>query len=130
MNLNKKGVHPHLLAILIISIIMTLLIMTAFSPIFTNDHEKCQNFDYQIISKKKADNGAKINIKNTGNSKIYFEFNGEKKDEYFITPDEKKEFTIHTQEKEIEIVPIYIDLNQNIYECNGKSSTIKLSTLI
>ena len=109
---------------------MTLLIMSVFSPLLANDHEKCQLLEYDIISKKKADTAIKLEIRNTGNSKVNFKFNEIQKFEDFLMPDEEKEFLITSVEEKVVVTPLYIDITGNVYECRGKRTTINPNTLI
>ena len=130
MNFNKKAIESYVLALLIVSLTLTLLIMTVFSPVLANDHEKCLNIEYKILSKKKIDGGVRLNIENIGNSKIYFKFNNEENIKTPLMPETKEEYRINNKEEEIIVMPIYIDIQEEIFECRGKKTTIKTNTLI
>lgn len=129
MNFNKKAIESYVLVLLIVSALLTLLITTVFSPLFANDHPSCQDFEFEITSKKKTNNGANIKLKNTGSKKINFQFNSERKKDS-LKIDETNEYQVVTTEDSITIMPIHIDTKGEVHECEGKKEKINTNTLI
>jgi len=130
MNLNNRAVSSHIYVLLIVAFVLSVLMTTVFSPIFANDHEKCQNIDYKITSKSKTDGGISLNIENIGNSKIYFQFNGENDLKKILQPKKELEYRVHSKEEEFNIIPLYVEVSGKVHECKGKKTTLNKNTLI
>lgn len=129
MNFNKKGIESYILIILIVSFIVTILITTLFSSMFVNDHQNCQYLNYEITNKKKIDSGVSLTIKNTGNNKINFQFNGENNLVNTIYSEQSFEFKVQTKENKLTVIPLYLDAMNNPYECKGKKKVIDTTIL-
>lgn len=130
MNINKKGVHSHIIIIVISSFVMTILFLTLFSSIFKNDNIKCQDLDFSVIKSSKLDNGAKIRIKNNVGVPVNFDLIGDSSSRVIVDGLATADFSV-VSDSSVEIIPVYISIiNKDEYKCKGKSLSLNINTLI
>jgi len=130
MNLNNRAVGSYIYVLLIVAFVLSMLIMTVFSPIFATDHQKCKDINYKIVNKGKKDGGISLNIENIGNSKIYFQFNGKNNLKESLQPNKKYEYRLHSQDEKFTVIPLYVEISGKVHECRGKKTEINKNALI
>ena len=129
MNLHKKAIQSHILILVSISFILTILVMTVFAPVFTVDHERCKDIEYVIKSKSKMDGGVLLKIENKGNVATYFQFNNKQNLAEELKPKGSYDYRVLTQDKKLEVMPLYVDYRKEVYKCRGKKISISLNTI-
>lgn len=108
---------------------MTVLIVSALGTFFANDHEKCQEFNFEIEDKCIDGNSVKVTIKNNGASRINFKSNQENK-LYSIFPNNQDILDFSAQRGDIDIIPYFEDTQKEQYDCKGKTETIVVERLM
>ena len=130
MNINKKGIHSHVIIILLSSVIMTILFLTLFNSVFKNDHIKCQDINYKIIKSEKTDSGLKITLKNDMNVGINFDIQSDSVKRILLPKLSVETFSVKTDDK-VDIIPIYItSIGKEEFSCRGKTQSINLDSLM
>ncbi len=132
MNLeNRKAIQSHVICLLVAGFFISLLLSVSLNSFFQSDHEKCQYINYEITKKTKANAGVLVQIANKGTVKIDFLFGDDERTIHSLAPQSKQEFNIKTKNpNELAIIPLYIDLKNEMYKCNAKKTRINLKTLI
>ena len=127
---SRKAVETHLLALLGISFVMTIVLLSTINLVYEPDREECQKVNFEIVSACKERVNAEIKVKNLGNSAIKLEINGKTNPNYIVGQASDKLINVPILGKDnIEIIPL-VTVDSATFQCRGIIEKIDLNTLL
>lgn len=122
MKSSKKAVQTHILFVAVVAIIMSLTVGLFMDANYSNQHQSCQDLDFEILKACKKGDNVILKIKNNADGKFVFELNGNQDIETFKVMSKKsEEFTLESLDS-INIIPL-IDFGQ-LYKCQAEAKVI------
>ncbi len=124
----KKALAPHILAILLISIIMTFLISLVIDIIYEPDIKECQDLNLNLEICQTSANNYRIKANNFGTIDFSLDINKRENLDTLVLIGEQKLITIRETSKKMQVYPI-ISKNGEEFTCKGKSERIDLNLI-
>jgi hypothetical protein len=126
---NKKSIATHITLLIVISVVMTVFLFFTMDYFFRPDHENCQIFDFEIGSQCKEGNIVKFNLKNNGDTSIYYDVNGKSGITNVILAKESKQIRALTQGENIVFMPVVRENGESL-SCRGRKTVINPEVLL
>ena len=127
---SRKAMEAHLLALLGISLVMTIVLLSTINLVYEPDKEECQKVNFEIASSCKERINAELKIKNLGTSAIKMEINGKTSPNYIVSQSSDKIINVPTLGKDnIEIIPL-VTVDSATFQCRGIVENLDLNTLL
>ena len=125
MRLGKKAIQAYILALLIISSIMAVLLVSVISIVYTPDHSNCEMVEIEILNSCRDANIYKIEIMNNGDDVVRLNINGQDSIENILSPKTSKEFRINRRDGDRAVIIPAISEGGILYLCRGKTERIQ-----
>jgi len=126
----KKAIQSYIYALVLVSLIMSVILTFTLQGIYGKDNINCNKVDFEIVNLCKKDSGVQFNLQNNGEIDFLFKLNDfYNPSEFRVSLNESKKFIYNTKDAiKLKIVPI-IKGSETNFECKSYTQTKNIEIL-